>query len=199
MSQSLLLASASAIRLQVLHAAGVDIRAVPVRVDEASCRQSLEAEGATPRDIADTLAEIKARRVSVSNPGAVVLGCDQVLALRNRVFAKPETLEQARAQLIDLRGQTHQLLSAAVIYENGEPIWRHVGQARLTMRVFSDSFLEDYLARNWPSLASSVGGYKIEEEGIRLFERIEGDHFTILGLPLLPILSFLVTKGVLPK
>lgn len=199
MASDLVLASGSEIRLQMLTAAGLDVTARPVRVDEDSHRISLQAEGASPRDVADALAEIKARRASHLSDEIPVLGCDQILAFDGTIFAKPETPAQARDHLLALRGKTHHLFSAAVLYQAGIPVWRHVGHARLTMRDFSDSFLDSYLARNWPALASSVGGYKIEEEGIRLFDRIEGDHFTILGLPLLPLLSFLVTRGVLPK
>lgn len=194
----ILLASASEIRLALLRAANVPATAQPARIDEDSIRAALGAEGAPPRDLADTLAEMKARKIAEKNPGALVLGCDQVLEMKGRIFAKPETREEARAQLHELRGQTHRLLSAAVLYENGQPVWRHVGQARLTMRDFSDSYLDDYLARNWDSIRHAVGCYKLEEEGIRLFSAVEGDHFTILGLPLLPLLSYLGARGLIP-
>ena len=194
----ILLASASEIRLALLQAANVPAAAQPARIDEDSIRAALGAEGASPRDLADTLAEMKARKIAEKNPAALVLGCDQVLEMKGRIFAKPETPEEARAQLCDLRGQTHRLLSAAVLYENGQPVWRHVGQARLTMRDFSDGYLDDYLARNWNSIRHAVGCYKLEEEGIRLFSAVEGDHFTILGLPLLPLLSYLGARGLIP-
>lgn len=194
----LLLASASRIRLALLHAACVAAEAVPARVDEEQIRLSLQAEGAGVRDIADTLAEMKARKIAERRPDALVLGCDQILEADRKPFAKPETPAEARSQLIELRGKTHRLLSAAVLYQAGKPVWRHVGEARLTMRDFSDSYLDDYIARNWDSLRHSVGGYKLEEEGVRLFSRIEGDHFTILGLPLLPLLSYLGTRGIIP-
>lgn len=195
MTRPLILASGSEIRLSLLRAAGLDVTAQVARIDEATIRQSLEAEAATPRDIADALAEMKAARVADRAPGALVLGCDQVLEFRHKVWGKPETAEDARTQLLALRGKTHKLLSALVLYDGGAPIWRHVGEARLTMRDFSDSFLDGYLQRNWPSVAQSVGGYKLEEEGIRLFSTIEGDHFTILGLPLLALLSYLASRG----
>lgn len=195
MPRPLILASGSEIRLQLLRNAGLDVTAQVARIDEAMIRAGLEAEAASPRDIADTLAEMKAARVAVRAPEALVLGCDQVLEFRHKVWGKPETRDETRTQLTALRGQTHKLLSALVLYDAGEPVWRHVGQARLSMRPFSDAFLDDYLDRNWPSVGQSVGGYKLEEEGIRLFERIEGDHFTILGLPLLPFLTYLGTRG----
>jgi septum formation protein len=198
MSRPLILASTSSIRLQLLRNAGLDVTAQPARVDEETIRQSLEAEGATPRDIADALAEMKAARIASRTPGSLVLGCDQVLDFKGTAFAKPTSPDEARTQLLSLRGQTHSLLSAAVLYDGGEPIWRHVGQARLTMRDFSEDYLYDYLARNWPGISHSVGAYMLEAEGVRLFSRIDGDYFTILGLPLLPLLSYLATRGFIP-
>ena len=193
----LILASTSSTRLQMLRAAGLTVDPVAPRVDEATIRDALVAEGAHPRDIADALAEMKARKVAEKNPGALVLGCDQVLALDRETFAKPETPDQARDQLLRLRGRSHKLLSAIVAYENAEPVWRHVAEARLTMLNFSDTYLDDYLSRNWDSIRHSVGGYKVEEEGIRLFSAISGDHFTIRGLPLLPLLAWLGTRGMI--
>ncbi|EPX82654.1 Maf family protein [Salipiger mucosus] len=197
MTQELVLASGSEIRAHLLRAAAVPFRIDPVRVDEESLRLSLAAEEASPRDVADTLAETKALRGAQKTPDALVLGCDQVLATGREVLGKPASPEEARDQLRALRGERHHLYSAAVIYEDGEPVWRHVGVARLTMRAFSDTYLEDYLDRNWESVRHSVGGYKLEEEGVRLFSRIEGDHFTILGLPLLELLAYLTTRGII--
>ena len=194
----LILASTSPTRLQMLRAAGLTVDPVAPRVDEATIRDALVAEGAHPRDIADALAEMKARKVAEKNPGALVLGCDQVLALDRETFAKPETPDQARDQLLRLRGRSHKLLSAIVAYENAEPVWRHVAEARLTMLNFSDTYLDDYLSRNWDSIRHSVGGYKVEEEGVRLFTNITGDHFTILGLPLLPLLAWARNRGMIP-
>jgi septum formation protein len=195
MSRPLLLASSSEIRLQLLQKAGLEVSAQPGRVDEDAIRRALQSEGATPRDIADALADAKARKRSDKNPSALVLGCDQVLAFKDQVFAKPESVDDARTQLRSLRGQTHQLLSALVLYDEGKPIWRHVGQARLTMRSVSDVYVDAYLDRNWDSARHSVGAYKLEEEGVRLFSAIEGDYFTILGLPLLPLLGYLGQRG----
>ena len=198
MSDPLLLASASAIRAEMLRRAGLSVQALPARIDEEAIRAALEAEGANPRDVADTLAEMKARKLSDKHDGRLVLGCDQVLELGGGVFAKPGTAEAARAQLLRLRGKTHRLLSAAVLYRDGAPLWRHVGEVRLTMRHFSDTYLDDYLARNWPGIGESVGAYKLEEEGVRLMQRIEGDYFTILGLPLVELLGYLGQRGTIP-
>jgi len=193
----LVLASASEIRATLLRNAGVQIDVIPARIDEATIRAALEAEEASPRDVADTLAEMKAMKLSERHPDAMVLGCDQVLAFEGRILTKPDTADAARAQLSALRGKRHMLLSAAVLYEAGKPLWRHVGGVRLTMRAFSDAYLDDYLSRNWESIRHAVGAYKLEEEGARLFSRVEGDYFTVLGLPLLEVLGFLGQRGMI--
>ena len=198
MPTPLLLASASETRAAMLHAAGLAPQILPARIDEEAIRAALQAEGATPRDLADALAEMKARKLSDKHPGALVLGADQVLELKGEVFAKPETPDAARAQLRALSGKTHRLLSAAVIYRAAKPEWRHVGEARLTMHDLSDSFIDAYVARNWDSIRHSVGCYQIEKEGVCLMSRVEGDHFTILGLPLIPLLSWLRLRGEMP-
>ncbi len=197
MHPPLILASTSEIRAQMLARAGLVFTAAPARVDEDAIRTALQSEGAGPRDVADSLAEAKARKVSQKNPSALVIGCDQVLAFGDRIFGKPLSESEALTQLQSLRGQTHHLYSAAVIYLGGEPQWRHVGHARMTMRDLSDAMLTAYTARNWHSIRHSVGGYKIEEEGMQLFAAIEGDVFTIQGLPLLALLQYLAVRGVI--
>ncbi|WP_106746651.1 Maf family protein [Yoonia maritima] len=199
MTDTIILASGSEIRATLLRNAGIDFSVVKARIDEDTIRQSLEAEEASPRDIADTLAELKAQRVAAKHPEALVIGCDQVLALGRTIYTKPETPDQALSQLQSLRGQKHQLLSAAVIYGEGKPLWRHVGVVRLQMRDASDTYLTDYVDRNWESIRHAVGAYKLEEEGVRLFSRIEGDYFNVLGLPLLELLSYLTLRGTLPS
>ncbi len=186
----LTLASGSATRRQMLEAAGLEIAVAAARVDEESVKAALLAEGATPRDVADALAEMKAAKT-----GGLVLGADQVLEAGGALISKPESPAEAVTQILSLSGQTHRLLSAAVLFRDGAPVWRHVGVARLTMRTLSPAFVEAYVARTWDEIRHSVGGYQIEAEGIRLMARIEGDHFTILGLPLLELLNYLVISG----
>jgi septum formation protein len=199
MKSTLVLASGSEIRAQLLKNAGVAFVKNEARVDEDMVRQALEAEKASPRDIADTLAELKARKVSEKFPDALVLGCDQVLDFQGNILAKPDSPDTARTQLKMMRGHRHMLLSAAVIYENGRPIWRHVGQVRMLMRQSSDAYIDAYVDRNWESIRHAVGCYKLEEEGVRLFTRIDGDYFNVLGLPLLELLAFLMLRGDLEQ
>lgn len=193
----LILASASPVRSQLLARAGVAHEALPARIDEEAARAALCAEGARPRDIADALAEAKARKLSQRFPDALVIGCDQVLELDGELFAKPETRTDAAAQLRRLSGKTHRLLSAAVIYHEGQPLWRHVATVRMTMRELSQGFLTSYLERNWESVRGCVGAYKLEEEGVRLFARIEGEYFAVLGLPLIELLNYLALRGAI--
>ena len=195
MARQIVLASGSAIRGQMLSNAGIAFEAIVPRVDEEMIKIALQAEKATPRDIADALAETKARKIGGKHPDKLVIGCDQVLDFDGQILSKPQMPEEAREQLKALRGKRHSLLSAVVVYHELEPLWRHVGQVRLYMRDISDSYLNEYVDRNWPSLQSSVGGYKLEEEGVRLFSRIEGDYFTILGLPLIEMINYLTASG----
>jgi len=191
----IILASGSSIRAALLTQAGIPFEARPARVDEDAIKAALLMEDATPRDVADALAEFKARKIAEKDPGAVVIGSDQVLEYQGRILSKPETAEDAAEQLRTLRGKQHKLLSAVVVYHEAEPVWRYVGQVRLLMRDISDEYLSDYVARNWPGISESVGSYKLEEEGARLFSRIEGDYFTVLGLPLLELIGFLTQRG----
>lgn len=197
MNTPIILASGSEIRRQLLARAGVDVEVVPARIDEETITASLLAEGAKPRDVADALAEFKAEKVGRKFSGALVIGSDQVLELEQTLLSKPESPEQAREQLSRMSGKTHWLLSAAVIHHEGKPIWRHVGQVRMTMRTLGSAYIEDYVARNWDSIRHAVGAYKLEEEGVRLFHRMDGDYFTVLGLPLLELLSYLTLRGEL--
>ncbi|UWQ62541.1 Maf family protein [Leisingera caerulea] len=199
MTAHIVLASGSEIRAHLLRQAGIEFETDVPRLDEQAIKAALLAEEAPPRDIADTLAEAKARKVSAKHPGKLVLGCDQVLDFEGQLLSKPASAEVALVQLKEMRGKRHMLLSAAVIYRDGEPIWRHVGQVRLVMRKCSDAYLEDYVSRNWDSIRHAVGAYKLEEEGVRLFASIEGSYFNVLGLPLMEIISYLGLQGVIEQ
>jgi septum formation protein len=193
----IILASTSQIRAQLLARAGLVFTTTAPRVDEEAIRSAMQADSAGPRDIADSLAEAKALKISDKNPEAMVLGCDQILALGDTIFAKPDAPAQAISQLQALRGQTHHLYSAMVIYQNGQPQWRHIGHARMTMRALSDDAVTGYVDAEWESIRHSVGCYKIEERGIQLFSQIEGDVFTIQGMPLVALLNYLAVRGVI--
>lgn len=197
MTDRLILASGSQIRATLLRNAGLEVEVVVPRVDEDTVKEALLAEAAPPRDIADTLAELKAKKVAFRHPDALVIGCDQVLEFDRALLSKPATPQIAIEQLSAMRGKTHRLLSAVVVYHNAEPVWRHVGTVRLHMHDMSDAWLSDYVARNWDSIQNAVGAYKLEEEGVRLFSRVEGDYFTVLGLPMLDLLSYLQLRGTL--
>lgn len=195
MPKRFILASSSQIRATLLRNAGLDIAVLPARIDENAIKAALQAEGAKPRDVTDTLAEYKARRVANTNPEALVLGCDQVAELKGTILSKPATPDEAREQLSLLSGKTHHLLSAAVVYDRAEPVWRHIGVVRMTMRALSPGYIDEYVSRNWGSIRHAVGGYKLEEEGVRLFSLIDGDYFNVLGLPLTELLSYLIARG----
>lgn len=193
----IILASGSKARAAVLAAAGVTFEVAVAGVDEAAMKVGLLAQGNGPREVADALAELKAVRVSRQQPGALVIGADQTLDLDGRLFDKAETMAEARDRLLHLRGKTHKLHSAVVVACDGEVIWREVPAARLTMRPFTDDFLDAFLERGGESLLGSVGCYRLEDDGVQLFSRINGDYFTILGLPLMGLLDLLRRYGAL--
>ncbi|MBX3584079.1 MAG: Maf-like protein [Rhizobiaceae bacterium] len=197
MAERMVLASGSRFRKAMLEAAGIDIDVIPAEIDERAVEKTLEGTGASPDEVAQILAEAKALDVSEKNPGRLVLGCDQTLSLAGELFHKPTDMESARHHLLALSGKTHQLNSAAVLARSGETIWRHVGVASLTMRKLDPAFIGRHLARVGPVALNSVGAYQIEGEGVQLFEKIEGDHFTIVGLPLLPLLRELRAIGAI--
>lgn len=195
---AIILASTSPIRRALLEGAGIAFEAVSPGVDEDAAKDALRAEGASPRDQADKLAELKAIRVSAKRPG-LVIGCDQILQCEGRAWDKPGNLDEARDRLRMLRGKVHTLECGAVIARDGMPVWRLLKTSRLVMREFSDQFLEDYLARHGQAAHYSVGCYQLEGAGAQLFERVDGDYFAILGLPLLEIMAFLRLHGALPS
>ncbi len=194
---TLILASGSTTRARLLADAGVPVLIDPAAVDEEEIRAAFHAEGRDASACATALAESKAMRVSVRHTGALVLGADQILDCSGRWFEKPTHIEAARAQLKALRGERHTLVSAAAVVRNGSVLWHTTDRAQLTMRGFSDDFLDAYIAAAGVDLLGSVGAYRLEGLGAQLFERVEGDFFTILGLPLLPLLDFLRGHGAL--
>ena len=193
----ILLASGSEIRAELLRRAGVAFEISKARIDEEMVKASLQAEGERPRNIADALAGLKAEKVGLKHPDAFTIGCDQVLELDGEILSKPESAEEARAQIERLAGQRHSLHTAAVIHNEGKPVWRKLSEVKLTMRRPSPAYLDDYIARNWPAIGQSCGAYQLENEGARLFTRVDGDYFSVLGLPLLEILDYLGLRGAI--
>lgn len=193
---ALVLASRSAARSRMMAAAGLSFSTASADIDERQRELELPVGQRTPERIASFLAAAKAKAVSVQFPDAIVVGADQTLDLAGESFVKPETLDEARLQLQRLRGRSHVLHSSVACVQGGEVAWEWVEAARLTMRDFSDAFLDDYLAVAGSRALSSVGAYHLEGVGVQLFERVEGDFFTILGLPLLPLLAYLRTVGI---
>lgn len=189
MTDKLILASKSPFRSALLKNAGIEFSTASADIDERAVEAPLYETGAMPEEVAQVLAEAKALDVSEKNPGAVVIGCDQTLSLGDEIFHKPADMEAARRQLLQFSGKTHQLNSAVVLVKDGKSLWRHVSIARMTMRDLDPGFVGRYLGRAGDVALSSVGAYQVEGPGIQLFDRIEGDYFTIVGLPLLPLLA----------
>ena len=198
---TLVLASASRARAEVLRNAGVAFDIDPADVDEDAVRSTLTTnrDAVAPSDIAVILAQAKATTVSERHPDALVIGADQVLACDGRIYSKPNDKDAARDQLIELRGKTHVLVSAVACAEAGMVVWYHEEAAHLTMRNFSNTFLGTYLADAGSALTASVGGYQIEGLGVQLFSSIDGDYFTVLGIPLLPLLEYLRTRNMIQE
>ena len=199
MTDPLILASGSKTRATLLRNAGVSVEAIAPNVDEASVKLAMLAENAPPDQVAGTLAEMKAMKIANKHPTRLVIGSDQVLVCDGKVFDKPKNIAEARDHLTTLRGKKHQLVTLVVAIEQTRPVWRHMSRANLQMRDFSDTFLDSYLDQYSESLTDTVGGYKLEEGGAQLFTRVEGDYFSILGLPLLEVLGFLRTRGIVSE
>jgi septum formation protein len=199
MAEPIILASASAARARLLEAAGIPFSTEPANIDETRIKRAAREAGQSPMTCALALAAEKACHVSVRRPDAVIIGADQILVAGDEWFDKPENLAEARAQLQSLRGRTHILATAACIVRDGREIWRARCAPEMTMRPFSESFLNHYVAAEGDVLLGSVGAYRLEGMGVQLFERMKGDHFAVLGLPLLELLGFLRNRGVLPS
>jgi septum formation protein len=194
----LVLASGSASRRAMLEAAGVPFSATSPGVDEDAAKAGLRANGVAPRDFADALAELKALRVSQREPDALSLGSDSLMVLADgTILDKPTSREEAADHLRAMSGGRHAIVSAAVIAEQGRPVWRHVDRAMLHVRPLSEAFLAQYLDAEWPTIAGCAGCFRIEGPGAQLFARIDGSQFTVLGMPLLPVLDYLRVRGVL--
>lgn len=194
----LILASASRARGEVLRNAGLSFQTAPADIDEDAVKQAFEAKvDAGPADLAEELANRKAEHISKLHPGLLVIGADQVLEFEGRILSKPNDMAAARTQLMELKGKTHHLISAIALWQDGAPLWSYAEKTNMVMRDFTPGFLDAYLEEAGPRICESVGGYQLESRGIQLFARIEGDFFTILGLPLLPLLDKLRQHGIL--
>ena len=193
----LILASASAARRAVLAAAGLRFESHAAAIDEAAVKAAARADGLSATNTALLLADLKAQRIAARDPDALVIGCDQLLVCGDAWFDKPADRAKARDHLIRLRGRPHTLITAVLCHRNGQRLWHHVAKPSLTMRPFTDTFLDAYLDAEADHLTSTVGAYRLEGPGIHLFDRVEGEHAAILGLPLLPLLGFLRQHGIL--
>ena len=195
----LILASASPTRHALLTSAGLVFESRAAHIDEDEIKRSARAEGIDAGDTALLLAELKAQRIARSNPDAIVIGCDQLLVCEDRWFDKPTNLADASAHLQALRNRSHTLVTAVLCQRGPQRLWHHVARPKLTMRNFSDAFLADYLQAEGDAVTGTVGAYRLEGLGVHLFDRIDGEHAAILGLPLLGLLGFLRQHGVLAE
>jgi septum formation protein len=193
----IVLASASNVRARIMKSAGIPFEVDHADIDEPTGRRSCREEGISVGETAACLAAQKAREVSRRKRDSLVIGADQILEAEGRWFEKASSLAEARECLRRLRGRTHHLYSAVVVVENGETLWNHVSEAELTMRMFTDNFLDRYISRQGKNILEAVGCYKMEEGGVRLFAAVRGDHYAILGLPIVPLVTFLESQGVL--
>ncbi len=189
--KNLVLASGSKMRAQMLENAGLTFDVCAAAIDETAIKQSMRLEGASVEQVAESLSELKACRISMKYPDAYVIGSDQMLALGADWLDKPETISDVRHHLQKLSGTAHELISSVVVVKDGQRIWHHTDQARLKVRVLSSDFIEAYVSTVGQDVLSSVGAYQLEGKGAQLFSKIDGDYFTILGMPLLPLLDFM--------
>lgn len=194
---SIVLASGSAIRKKLLENANVDFSVNVPRIDEEIVKASLISQNISCWDIADTLADMKAHIISAKIPESLVIGCDQIIEFKGKIISKFDNPQSAKDQLYEMSGASHKLITAAVVYDQIRPVWRVVREVKLVMRNLEPGYIDQYVDRNWTEIQFCAGGYQIEAEGIRLFSEIEGDYFSILGLPLLDLLNYLALRGVI--
>lgn len=199
MTTDIILASKSKVRALLLKNAGLSFVSVDAAIDEEQVKLSYINAGYTPRDVADVLADMKAKKLSNRFPNQLVIGCDQILSFREQIISKAKNINDLVHQLKVLEGNEHIVYSASVVYINNKPEWRFIGSANMTMRNLSDDFILKYVEDNWKKIQHSVGGYEIESFGASLFSKIDGDHFSVLGIPLLQLIDYLINRGVIKQ
>ena len=199
MTTDIILASKSKVRALLLENAGLSFVSVDAAIDEEQVKLSYINAGYTPRDVSDVLADMKAKKLSNRFPNQLVIGCDQILSFREQIISKAKNINDLVHQLKVLEGNEHIVYSASVVYINNKPEWRFIGSANMTMRSLSDDFILKYVADNWKTIQHSVGGYEIESYGASLFSKIDGDHFSVLGIPLLQLIDYLINRGVIKQ
>ena len=199
MTTDIILASKSKVRALLLKNAGLSFVSVDAAIDEEQVKLSYINAGYTPRDVADVLADMKAKKISNRFPNQLVIGCDQILSFREKIISKAKNISDLVHQLKVLEGNEHLVYSASVVYINNKPEWRFIGSANMTMRNLSDDFILKYVEDNWKKIKHSVGGYEIESSGASLFSKIDGDHFSVLGIPLLQLIDYLINRGVIKQ
>jgi septum formation protein len=199
MTTDIILASKSKIRASLLKNAGVSYMVVDAGIDEEQVKLSYINEGYSPRDVADVLADMKAKKLSNRFPGKLVIGCDQILSFKDQIISKARNSNDLVHQLQTLEGNEHIVYSASVVYIDNKPEWRFIGSAKMTMRNLSHKFISKYVEENWTKIQHSVGGYEIESSGVSLFSKVDGDYFSVLGIPLLQLIDYLINRGVIKQ
>ena len=199
MTTGIILASKSKIRASLLKNAGVSYMIVDAGIDEEQVKLSYINEGYSPRDVADVLADMKAKKLSNRFPGQLVIGCDQILSFKDQIISKARNSNDLVHQLKTLEGNEHIVYSASVVYIDNKPEWRFIGSAKMTMRNLSHNFISKYVEENWTKIRHSVGGYEIESSGVSLFSKVDGDYFSVLGIPLLQLIDYLINRGVIKQ
>ena len=199
MTTNIILASKSEIRALLLKNAGVSYMTVDAGIDEEQVKLSYINEGYSPRDVADVLADMKAKKLSNRFPGQLVIGCDQILSFKDQIISKAKNRNDLVNQLKTLEGNEHIVYSASVVYIDNKPEWRFIGSAKMSMRNLSDDFILKYVEENWTKIQHNVGGYEIESSGASLFSKVDGDYFSVLGIPLLQLIDYLINRGVIKQ